>query len=202
MFITVEGGEGGGKSTNLAFIEKYLKDNGKAVVVTREPGGTRLGEKIRHLLLDTNNSEMVDRAELLLVFAARAQHLAQVIRPALDADNFVLCDRFTDATYAYQGSGRGIAKKDIAVLEQWVQDDLRPDLTILLDLDVEIGMQRAAERGEKDRFEKQQLDFFRKVRKGYLSMAENEPQRYAIIDASKPLSEVQDQIKKVLEERI
>jgi len=202
MFITIEGGEGGGKSTSLAYIEKVLTSLGKNVVVTREPGGTRLGEKLRQILLDTENTGMDDRAELLLIFAARTQHIETVIRPALEAGKTVLCDRFTDATYAYQGSGRGIAFDDIAVLENWVQGDLRPDMTILLDLDINIGMKRAAARGEKDRFEKQEMTFFQKVRDGYLAMAKANPARFSVINAAETIENVQKQIHQVLTSRV
>ena len=202
MFITVEGGEGGGKSTNLAFIEKYLIEQGKDVVVTREPGGTELGEKLRQILLDPGNEGMNERAELLLMFAARAQHISQVIKPALDAGKTVLCDRFTDATYAYQGGGRCLPVEDIAILENWVQGDLRPDLTILLDLDIEIGLHRAGQRGDKDRFEQEEKKFFQRVRQCYLQMANDQPERYRVIDASKPLDAVQSQIQQMLDDVI
>ncbi len=198
MFITIEGGEGGGKSTNLAYIEKYLKVQGKDVVVTREPGGTELGEKLRHILLDPGNEGMDDRSELLLMFAARAHHIAKVIQPALDAGKVVLCDRFTDATYAYQGGARGLSMDDIALLENWVQGDLRPDLTILLDLDIEIGLFRAAERSGQDRFEQEDMIFFDKVRNSYLAMAKAQPERYRVIDAGESLEDVQKQLHDVL----
>jgi dTMP kinase len=193
-FITVEGGEGAGKSTNIALIKQLLEQAGKEVVMTREPGGTPLGETIRGLLLDAKQTEMVTDTELLLMFAARAQHLAQVIKPALDAGKYVLCDRFTDATYAYQGGGRGVPVDRIAQLEAFVQGDLRPDLTILLDLPVAQGMLRAGERSAPDRFEQEQHDFFEKVRTAYLSMADQFPQRYRIIDAGQPLEQVQASI--------
>jgi len=202
MFITIEGGEGGGKSTNLAYIENYLKERGKDVVVTREPGGTELGEKLRHILLDPGNEGMDDRAELLLVFAARAHHIAKVIQPALDAGKIVLCDRFTDATYAYQGGGRGLPRVDIGVLENWVQGELRPDLTILLDLDIEIGLFRANERGDQDRFEQEEMKFFDRVRSSYLEMAKVDPERYRIIDAGETLDVVQKQLHQVLESSV
>ncbi len=202
MFITIEGGEGGGKSTNLAYIEKYLKDQGKDVVVTREPGGTELGEKLRFILLDPGNEGMDERAELLLMFAARAHHIAKVIKPALEAGKTVLCDRFTDATYAYQGGGRGLPFEDIALLEKWVQGDLKPDLTILLDLDIEIGLFRANERSDQDRFEQEEMNFFDRVRKAYLDMAKKEPERFRVIDAGEPLEVVQKQLHQVLVEAI
>ena len=159
-FITLEGSEGAGKSTNLAFIRQLLEQAGRQVIVTREPGGTPLGEQIRSLLLNHHKDAMTSDTELLLMFAARAQHIAQVIRPALSAGNYVLCDRFTDATYAYQGGGRGIDSMRIAALEAWVQGDLRPDLTIYLDVPVEIGLARAGARSNPDRFESGEQDYF------------------------------------------
>lgn len=194
-FITVEGGEGAGKSTNLALIRSLLEEAGHEVVMTREPGGTGLGEAIRSLLLDAKQSSMSSNTELLLMFAARAQHLAEVITPALSAGKYVLCDRFTDATYAYQGGGRGVPMSRIALLEQFVQADLRPDLTILLDLPVAQGMQRAGERSQPDRFEQERHDFFEKVRASYLTMAEQHPSRYRVIDAGRSLEAVQQQIR-------
>ncbi len=198
-FITVEGSEGVGKSSNLDFIEALLREAGKAVVRTREPGGTELGETLRGILLDARQKAICDDAELLLMFAARAQHLAEVIRPALAAGKWVLCDRFTDATYAYQGGGRGIPFARIAVLEQWVQGDLRPDLTLLLDMPVEAGLARAGARSEPDRFEQEQTAFFERVRRAYLERARQAPERFRIIDASPPLPDVQAQIRKALE---
>ena len=193
-FITVEGGEGAGKSTNLALIKSLLEAAGKQVVMTREPGGTPLGETIRGLLLDAQQSSMVTDTELLLMFAARAQHLAEVIKPALAEGKYVLCDRFTDATYAYQGGGRGVPMERIAQLEQFVQGELRPDLTVLLDLPVAQGMARAGERSAPDRFEQEQHDFFEKVRGAYRAMATEQSQRYRVIDAGCELAEVQQQI--------
>jgi dTMP kinase len=199
-FITLEGSEGAGKSTNLAFIQHALEQMSKQVVVTREPGGTPLGEEIRHLLLHYKGDVISSDAELLLMFAARAQHIAQVIEPALQAGKYVLCDRFTDATYAYQGGGRGIEQQHISVLEQWVQQELRPDLTIYLDVPVEIGLDRAGQRSDPDRFESEARDFFDRVRQAYLELARSNPQRYRVVDASQPLEAVQTQISKVLEE--
>ncbi len=200
QFITVEGGEGAGKSTNLAFIKTLLEAAGKEVVMTREPGGTPLGEAIRGLLLDAAQKGMSSDTELLLMFAARAQHLNDVINPALAAGKWVLCDRFTDATYAYQGGGRGVSMARIAQLEQFVQGDLRPDLTIILDLSVAQGMQRAGARSTPDRFEQEQHEFFEKVRTTYLARAEQRPQHYRIIDAGQALSAVQQQIRQQLTE--
>lgn len=198
LFITLEGSEGAGKSTNLGYIHDFLIQAGFEVVQTREPGGTPLSEHIREILLGHEYDGMSDDTELLLMFAARAEHLARKIIPALEAGKTVLCDRFTDATYAYQGYGRGIALQKIASLEEWVQGALRPDLTLFLDLPVELGMQRAGERSVPDRFEKQQIEFFDKVRNGYLQRASEVPQRYRVIDASVSLEQVQHQIASVL----
>ncbi len=197
-FITLEGSEGSGKSTNLAYIRDRLVERGIDLVVTREPGGTPLGEAIRSLLLDHRNTAMCSDTELLLMFAARAQHLAELILPALESGKWVLCDRFTDATYAYQGAGRGIAHERIAQLEQWVQGDLRPDLTLFLDVPVSLGLERASSRGEPDRFEREKIEFFERVREGYLTQARQAPRRYRVIDASCPLDQVQGQIDHVL----
>jgi len=190
-FITVEGIEGVGKTTNIDFIHELLAKAGKDVVLTREPGGTPLGEAIRELLLDPAYAGMDATCELQLMFAARAEHLAKVIRPALDRGRWVLCDRFTDATYAYQGGGRGIDRDIIARLEQLVQGDFRPDLTLLLDVPVEVGLARANSRGTPDRFEQEQVDFFGRVRQTYLELAAANSGRYRIIDASLPLEKVQ-----------
>ena len=198
-FITVEGGEGVGKTTNLAFIEARLRSAGLSVVVTREPGGTLLGEDIRGLLLGHRHDGMASDTELLLMFAARAEHLAKVIKPALANGQWVLCDRFTDATYAYQGSGRGIAREHIAQLEQWVQGDLRPDLTLLLDVPIEIGLRRAGDRSALDRFESEQVAFFERVRAAYLDSARHEPNRYRIIDTAQTLEDVQRTLGSVLD---
>lgn len=199
-FITLEGSEGSGKSTNLAFIHQQLQAAGLDVLLTREPGGTPLAEKIRELLLDKHNSAMHSDTELLLMFAARAQHINELILPALERGQWVLCDRFTDATYAYQGAGRGIDEERIAQLEQWVQGELRPDLTFFLDLPVSQGLARAGERGEPDRFEREQIDFFERVRKGYLAQAERHPQRYRLVDASQSLEQVQAQLTQLISE--
>jgi dTMP kinase len=200
-FITLEGGEGVGKSSNLEFIRHYLEAAGKTVIVTREPGGTSLGEQVRALLLDHRFDGMSADAELLLMFAARAEHLAQVIRPALAAGKWVLCDRFTDATYAYQGGGRGIAAERIAALEDWVQDELRPDLTLLLDAPVAVGMARAGQReGAADRFEREHMAFFERVRQTYLELAGRFPERYRVLDASQALATVQEQLGHQLDE--
>ncbi|MCU7796162.1 MAG: dTMP kinase [Candidatus Thiodiazotropha sp. (ex Myrtea spinifera)] len=199
-FITVEGGEGAGKSSNLAFVQSLLEAAGKKVLFTREPGGTPLGESIRELLLGHKHTGMADETELLLMFAARAEHLHRKILPALESGTWVLCDRFTDASYAYQGAGRGIARNRIAILESYVQGDLRPDLTLLLDLPVKTGLERAGNRSAPDRFEKEAMDFFEKVRQGYLNIAADEPERVRIIDASPVLDQVQAQISHVVKD--
>lgn len=198
-FITIEGGEGAGKSTNISFITDYLEKRGLEVILTREPGGTPLAERIREILLDKNEVSMSSDTELLLMFAARAQHLKEVILPAIQKGKWVICDRFTDATYAYQGGGRGIYYDRIAALENWVQGDLRPDMTIMFDLSVEIGLARASSRGELDRFEQEDIDFFNRVRNAYLERADKNPERYAIVDAEPELAIVQQSLVQVLE---
>ncbi|RDH87236.1 MAG: dTMP kinase [endosymbiont of Escarpia spicata] len=197
-FITVEGGEGAGKSSNLSFIQGLLEAAGKTVLFTREPGGTSLGEEIRELLLGHKHTGMADDTELLLMFAARAEHIHQKILPSLSEGAWVLCDRFTDASYAYQGAGRGLGQERIAALEAFVQGDLRPDLTLLLDLPVEIGLARAGARSEPDRFEREQNRFFEAVRQGYLEIAAREPERVRVINASQSLDDVQSQIERVV----
>jgi len=198
LFITLEGPEGVGKSTNRDYLAARLREHGLDVVLTREPGGTPLAEKVRELLLAPSDEVMAADTELLLVFAARAQHLAQVIRPALAKGSVVLCDRFTDATYAYQGGGRGLSVARIAALEQFVQGDLRPDLTLVFDLPVEVGLARAAARGRLDRFEQEGQAFFEAVRQAYLQRAQGEPQRYNLLDAAQPLDAVQRAIDALL----
>ncbi|HED16644.1 MAG TPA: dTMP kinase [Gammaproteobacteria bacterium] len=201
-FITLEGSEGAGKSTNMDYIQKGLRAQGIDIVTTREPGGTPIGEDIRQLLLGHKHTGMSDDTELLLMFAARAEHLDKVIRPALEKGQWVLCDRFTDATYAYQGGGRGIASDRIATLENWTQAELRPDLTIYLDVPIETGRQRAGDRSAPDRFEKEQNAFFNKARKVYLDRAEQEPARFRVIDASTSLDQVQVYLDEVLQELV
>ena len=193
-FITVEGTEGVGKTTNINFIKSRLRQNEIKFVATREPGGTPLAEEIRDLLLKPRDELVVSSAELLLMFAGRAQHLNKVILPALQAHTWVLCDRFTDATYAYQGFGRQMSSELIVQLENIVQGDIRPDLTLLLDIPVEIGLERANDRGDPDRFEQEQQDFFNRVRAGYLSLANENSDRYVVIDASQELQGVQTDI--------
>ena len=200
MFITLEGGEGAGKSTNLEFVRQRLRRDGHDVVVTREPGGTELGERVRDILLHGRELHISAESEMLLMFAARAEHIVRVIRPALDAGKIVLCDRFTDATYAYQGGGRGIPAARIATIESWVQGDLRPDLTLLFDVPVEDGRRRAGQRSEPDRFEQESNDFFVRVHATYLARARSEPARIRVIDASQSLELVEKQIGTVLKE--
>lgn len=199
-FITVEGTEGVGKSTNINFLCQLLKDKGIEIVLTREPGGTPLAEELRELLLTPRKERVSQDTELLLMFAARAQHIENVIRPALARGAWVISDRFTDATFAYQGGGRGVEVESIRMLESLVQHGLHPDLTLLLDLDVEVGLQRASARSTPDRFEQEKVDFFGKVRAAYLERAKNEPNRFAVIDASCAIEAVQSQISAAVSE--
>lgn len=204
-FLSLEGGEGVGKSTAITFIEQWFSERKIDYVLTREPGGTALAEKVRNLLLTKDQEDWCDTAELLLVFAARAQHLDQVIKPALAQGKVVISDRFTDATYAYQGFGRGLPLKSISLLEAFVQDDTEgrfaPDMTLLLDAPVDVGMARAAARAELDRFEQEKMSFFDKVREGYLWRASQEAERFHIIDATQSIVAVQQQIAQCLEAR-
>ena len=190
-FITVEGGEGAGQSTNLALIVTELEARGIQVEVTREPGGTPLAEEVRTLLLAPREETLVPQAELLLMFAARAQHLAERIEPALAAGRWVLCDRFTDATFAYQGAGRGLGERMIRTLADLVHPQRWPDLTVYLDLAPETGLARARQRGTPDRIERESTPFFQRVRAAYVARAQADPGRFAVIDASRPLEAVQ-----------
>lgn len=199
-FITIEGAEGAGKTTNIGFLETYLQSADIPYILTREPGGTPLAEEIREILLDKRDEPVDEDCELLLVFAARAQHIHQKIIPTLETGTWVLCDRFTDATYAYQGGGRGLNQEKIRFLEQQVQQGLQPDLTILLDLPVEQGLERARSRAALDRFESEQIEFFRRVRQSYLSRAASHPERFRIIDASYDLPTIQMQLKNLMDE--
>lgn len=199
-FITVEGIEGAGKTTCMQVVTEVIEHQGINAIHTREPGGTDLGEDLRSLLLGHKHTGMSDDAELLMMFAARAEHIAQKIQPALDDGKWVLCDRFTDATYAYQGYGRGIPLEKIAGLENWVQGELRPDLTLLMDLPVEVGMERAGKRSAPDRFEIEAWDFFERIRQGYLSIAAEQPSRVKVIDASQDLPDVQAQVRVAIED--
>ncbi len=199
-FITLEGSEGVGKTTNLEFVYRYLESAGIESVQTREPGGTPLAEELREILLAVREETMSAQAELLMMFAARSQHLDQVIEPHLAAGRWVICDRFTDATYAYQGGGRGVDEDQIAALEALVHGDLQPDLTLYLDLAPEIASQRIAQR-KADRFELEKRAFFERVRASYLNRAERY-KRFAVIDASVTLAEVQNRIAEVLQRLI
>ncbi len=199
LFLTVEGGEGAGKSTNIKTICDFLSGNNIDYIVTREPGGTDLAEQIRELLLAPRVEPVAAKAELLLMFAARVQHLENKILPALARGQWVVCDRFTDATFAYQGGGREMGMKLIAQLEEIVQQGLQPDCTFLLDLPIEIGMQRASSRGDLDRFEQEKFSFFERVRATYLTRAEQDNNRFKIIDASKDMAAVADQLKSELQ---
>jgi dTMP kinase len=199
-FITVEGIEGAGKTTCMQVVTEVIEHQGINAIHTREPGGTDLGEDLRSLLLGHKHTGMSDDAELLMMFAARAEHIAQKIQPALDDGKWVLCDRFTDATYAYQGYGRRIPLEKIAGLENWVQGELRPDLTLLMDLPVEVGMERAGKRSAPDRFESEAWDFFERTRQGYLSIAAEQPSRVKVIDASQDLPDVQAQVRVAIED--
>ena len=199
-FITLEGIEGVGKTSNLNFIREQLEAAGHDCIVTREPGGTNLGESLRELLLSHSDENMSPDAELLMMFAARAEHLSKVIRPALEAGKTVLCDRFTEATYAYQGGGRQLDVGKISDLETWVQGDLRPDLTVVLDAPVEVGRARAGSRSAPDRIEKERDDFFQRVREAYIDLSKQNPKRICLIDASVELDAVQSQIREKLVE--
>jgi len=198
-FITVEGIEGVGKSTNVAFLREAIEKRGYEVLTTREPGGTPMAERIREMLIEHGDETVPDITELLLMFASRSLHVNNVIQPALAAGTWVVCDRFTDASRAYQGGGRGFPQEDINRLAEWVHGDLRPDLTILLDAPVETGMSRAGRRGSPDRIEIERADFFERVRECYLSLAENDPERFAVIDASRDIDAVRVSIESVID---
>ena len=203
--ITLEGIEGAGKSSHMQFIAEKLQQTGKEILLTREPGGTDLGEGIRALLLTKNEEVMFEDTELLLLFAARAQHVQQLILPAMAEGKIVICDRFTDSSYAYQGGGRGISIERIRQLEAWLfsgrLSGFKPDLTLLLDLSVETGLSRARTRGEADRFEIETVNFFQNTRDTFLSIAQNEPDRVKVIDAEQQLETVQSSILEVLVEQ-
>ncbi|THB70489.1 MAG: dTMP kinase [Gammaproteobacteria bacterium] len=199
LFVTVEGGEGAGKSTCLDYVKQLLEQKGINAVFTREPGGTEIGEDVRSILLNKKYLGMSADTELLLMFAARAEHIDKKILPNLSDGKWVISDRFTDATYAYQGAGREIGPERVALIEDWVQGELRPDMTLLLDLPVEVGMERATKRGELDRFEVEQMSFFERVAAIYRQRAQAEPQRFRVVDASKVITEVHEQIKSIFE---
>lgn len=201
-FITIEGQDGAGKTTNIEYVYQLLEQKGLEVLLTREPGGTKLGEDLRSLILNGHDYNIDATAELLLIFAARAQHLAQIIVPALNDGIWVLCDRFTDATFAYQGGGRGLSLEHIQALETLVQGGVRPDITLLLDIDIDTGLSRSQQRGapRPDRFEREQIAFKRRVRDAYLSLAEQHPDRVHVVDASVELGLVQEQIRQIMQE--
>jgi dTMP kinase len=201
-FISLEGGEGAGKSTQNKRIVNWLSERGHVVIETREPGGTVISEQIRQLLLDTRNAGLNPVAELLLMFAARSQLVQEVIRPALADGKVVVCDRFTDASYAYQGGGRQLGAETVASLEKLVLGDLRPDLTLLFDLPVQTGMQRVAGRGAADRFEAESVRFFERVRNAYLARAAADPSRFQVIDASGNEDQVWEQVRNILQTRL
>ncbi len=198
-FITVEGIEGVGKSTNVAFLREAIEKRGIDVLTTREPGGTPMAERIREMLIEHGDEPVPDITELLLMFASRSLHVNNVIQPALAAGTWVICDRFTDASRAYQGGGRGFPQEDINRLAEWVHGDLRPDLTILLDAPVATGMSRAGRRGSPDRIEIERVDFFERVRECYLSLAEAEPERFVVVDASVDMDTVRASIASIVD---
>ena len=201
-FITVEGVEGVGKSTNITVLEEMLRARGIEYVRTREPGGTDLAERIRALLLDSSDEQPEAAAELLLIFAARADHLEKRILPALRQGQWVICDRFTDATFAYQGGGRGLPRKYIDNLQSMVQGELRPDLTIILDLNHEIGLDRVRRRGKPDRIEREEAEFHARVRNCYLEIARAEPRRCVLIDASGKPDTVRDALRTAVMDKL
>lgn len=194
-FITFEGVDGAGKSTHLAWFANALRQRGLDVVVTREPGGTPLGEQLREILL---NQPMSIGTEALLMFAARLEHIEQVIKPALRAGKWVISDRFSDASFAYQGGGRGLEWDKLSQLEQWVHPDLQPDLTLFFDVPVEVARQRLANNVSLDRFEQEQADFFERVRAGYHKRVQQNPQRYIVIDAAQTLNTVKHKLEEII----
>lgn len=201
IFITLEGIDGVGKTTHANLVADFFRQKGKDVVLTREPGGTKIGESIRNLLLIKDDEELCPDTELLLMFAARAQHLLEVIKPAFKENKLVICDRFIDASYAYQGGGRGISPSRINVLENLIVPDLTPDLTVLLDAPIEIALERAGQRDSGDRFEAETSHFFQSIRDAYLKLAESKSGRISVVDASRDIDTVQNDIVKLLENK-
>lgn len=202
IFVTLEGIEGVGKTTSMRFLAEHLHQQNVPVLITREPGGTPLADDIRHFLLSEHEEEVLPETELLLLFAARAQHISNVIRPALKAGKLVICDRFTDTSYAYQGAGRGIAKEKIAMLEHVVQEGLKPDMTILFDAPIDVGLARIQAREKTDRFESETKNFFHKCRQGYLALAEAEKERFVIINAEQTREQLQLELVEILKPAI
>lgn len=201
-FITLEGGEGAGKSTNARFIKAWLEQRGREVILTREPGGSELAEAIRAVVLQSWSEGMPPMTEALLMFAARSAHLEATVLPALEAGKDVICDRFVDSSYAYQGAGNGFSVAKLKSLEEMVLGDFRPDLTIIFDLDPNIGLQRARSRGDQNRFEDETVAFMQRVREAFLQRAKAEPVRYAILDAGRELEVVQKDLLRILELRV
>lgn len=201
-FISIEGIEGVGKSTAFAFLQQLLLANKVPLVLTREPGGTPIAEAIRSVLLGHHTETMCADTELLLMFAGRAQNISKIIRPALERGEWVLSDRFTDASFAYQGGGREISTHHIAELAEWVLQGLKPDLTFLLDAPVEVGLARVESRGAKDRIEIEGIDFFQRVRDAYLERARDDPERFCVIDATQSIEAVQQQLQQAIESRL
>lgn len=199
MFISLEGSEGVGKTTSLNFINQYVESLGHQVLLTREPGGTPMAEELRNILLSEREEKIESDTELLLMFAARCQHVNQVIKPALESGFWVICDRFVDASYAYQGGGRELGFERIQQLEDWCLGGFKPDLTLLLDMSVEEGIARTKKRGKADRFETEKMAFYQKIRDAYLKRADQDPQRMVVIDAAPAVSEVQASLKAVLQ---
>ena len=197
-FITVEGIEGVGKSTNVSHLTKAIEARGHAVISTREPGGTPMAERIREMLIEHGDEPMSDVAELLLMFASRSLHVNNVIVPALASGTWVVCDRFVDASRAYQGGGRGLPMEDFDQIARLVLGDLKPDVTILLDAPVEIGMSRADKRGARDRFETERAAFFERVRECYLGLAASEPERFVVVDATADIDTVRSNIESIV----
>ena len=198
-FITFEGIEGVGKSTNIAHFTKILEEHGVEVLTTREPGGTPMAERIRAMVAEHGDEPLPDIAELLLIFAARSLHVSNLIEPALNAGTWVVCDRFTDSSRAYQGGGRGLPLEDVDRLADWVHGDIWPDLTVLLDAPIETGLARAERRGQPDRFESERAEFFGRVRQAYLELARAEPERFVVVDASRDLESVKHDLGTIAE---
>jgi len=198
-FLTLEGSEGVGKTTSLKFIREYIESLGHQVLITREPGGTPMAEELRNILLAEREEKVEANTELLLMFASRCQHVSQVIKPALEAGTWVICDRFVDASYAYQGGGRDLGFSRIEQLEKWCLGEFKPDLTLLLDMSVEEGLARTKKRGKADRFETEKMAFYERIRTAYLKRAKDDPRRVHVVDATPPISEVQASLKSILE---